>query len=174
MGCTSHFGHLPMESSLIWMKVTHAISPHKLEVANNSLELETDIAATQTSVLVETRTGVSLEWHQLHYLKSKEKKRLVITGDISNPTAADRLIAYLSNNADISFMCLFAEFNSGLLTTKTKKMHSSNSGEISVFNDDTGDETESHEICVILLESQDLQKVSYCTCWTCDYCYCNN
>ena len=69
-------------------------------MANNSLELETDIAATQTSVLVETRTGVSLEWHQLHYLKSKEKKRLVITGDISNPTAADRLIAYLSNNAD--------------------------------------------------------------------------
>ena len=123
MGYTSHFGHLPMESSLIWMKVTHAISPHKLEVANNSLELETDIAATQTSVLVETRTGVSLEWHQLHYLKSKEKNRLVISGDISNPTTADQLIAYLTKtkNADISFICLFAEFNLGLLAIKTKK-----------------------------------------------------
>ena len=88
-------------------------------MANNSLE--SDIAATQTAASVETCTGENLEWHQLHYLKTKEKNRLVISGDITNPNAADRLIVYLTKNAIVSFICLFAEFNSGLLTIKTEK-----------------------------------------------------
>ena len=68
-GCTRHFGHLPIESSLIRMKTSHAISSLELGVANNSLQ--SDIAATQTAALVATRTGEELEWHQLHYLKTK-------------------------------------------------------------------------------------------------------
>ena len=58
-GCTRHFGHLPIESSLIRMKISHAISSNELEVANSSIA--SDIAATQTAALVGTRTGVELE-----------------------------------------------------------------------------------------------------------------
>ena len=74
-------------------------------------------------------------------MKTKGKNELVISGNIAHPTAADRLIAYLSNTSTILFICLFAEFNSGLLTIKTRRK-SANSEEIKGFNKDLGDDLE--------------------------------
>ena len=58
-------------------------------------------------------------------LNQKDKNQLLITQGVVNPTqatAVDRLIAYVSNSKTKSFIMLFAEKNSGLITIKQKKL----------------------------------------------------
>jgi type II secretory pathway predicted ATPase ExeA len=79
---------------------------------------------------VETRTGETLTWQQLHYLKNRDKNRLVMNSTSSVVTASDRLIAQLENDPSQSYTALYAQFDSGLLTIKTKKKNQNSAVEL--------------------------------------------
>ena len=146
-GCVSHCGHVRLESSLLRLRTKHVLNENELQVTNDSLESK--ISATATAGLIETRTGIQLEWHQVHYLKTKDRNKLVMNGGTSNPsnaTAVDRLIADLSNDKTKSFIMLFAEKKSGLLTVKEKRFGKNKALEIDQFKEDLGDLIDSPEL----------------------------
>ena len=136
--CASHIGHINVDSSLVRLHADMAGSAHERQIAKDALECE--VAATATSSLFEKRTGHCLEWYQVHYLKSKNKNRLMMGG--TDTTAADRLVAWLSSDKSRSFILLFAEYDSDLITIKTKKRHLNNAVEINTFEEDLGDNTD--------------------------------
>ena len=116
-GCISHCGHMRLDSTHLRLQSRHVLNATELQVTRDSLSSK--ISATATVGLIEKRTGFQLEWQQVQYLKVKDKNQLVMNVSSLNPapaTAVDRLIAYLSNDKTKSFIMLFAEKKSGLLT----------------------------------------------------------
>ncbi|KAL7539501.1 hypothetical protein ACHAXR_009346 [Thalassiosira sp. AJA248-18] len=105
------------------------------------------ISTTATASLLQTRTGECLDWQQVHYLKRKEENQLVLTGGGSGtaPTNADRLLTYLSSDPTKSFVMLYGDYNSGMLTIKTKRMNMNNALEIDEYVDESGDAVDSPE-----------------------------
>lgn len=110
------------------------------------------ISATATGSLVKDRTGYRLNWQQVHHLMRKDKNDLFLstagtkTSNRSSihVTAADRLLADLRNDPDISFVCLFADISSGLITIKQRNKRANNSSSIEeeeAFTADLGDDT---------------------------------
>lgn len=142
-GSIEHCGHMHVDPDLIRLRTNGALDPNEKKIAKDSLESE--IASTATGNLVETRTGETLTWQQLHYLKNKDKNRLVMNSKSSVVTASDRLIAQLENDPSQSYTALYAEFDSGLLTIKTKKKNQNSAVEIEKFAEDLDDTTDSPE-----------------------------
>ena len=60
-------------------------------------------------------------------------------------TPVDRLIAQLAEDPTVSYTGLFAEYKSGLVTIKTKKMNKNSATEIEKFAQDLNDATDSPE-----------------------------
>ena len=91
------------------------------------------------------RTGIDLNWHQLQHLKTKDKNNNTSGGKNSaHATATDRLLADLKADPEVSFVCLFGDVSSGLLTIKTKRKNINNSLDVDQpFLDDLGDSTDS-------------------------------
>jgi len=75
--------------------------------------------------LLATRTDHQLEWHQIQHLYKKDERQLLISQGMSDPsrgTVVDRLLAFVSNDPTMSYVMLFAEKKSDLLTIKQKQV----------------------------------------------------
>lgn len=142
-GSLDHCGHMHTNPDHIKIQSRH-VPKEEIEISKDALDAK--ISATATGSLLKKRTGLQLDWQQLQYLKTKNKNALVMSkrGSKSsgNITPVDRLIADLDNDPATSYICLFGEANSGLITIKTKKK---NSAVEEVFTSDLGDSTDSPE-----------------------------
>ena len=127
-GCLDHCGHMKIEPKELRIQ-SRFVQREEIEVSKDALGVK--IPSTATASLLHKRTGLSLEWHQLQYLKTKDKNELVMQSREANEsghvTAADRLLAELDNDPRTSYMCLFGEYNSGLLKVKLKRKRLDNS-----------------------------------------------
>ena len=142
-GSLDHCGHMHTNPDHIKIQSRH-VPKEEIEISKDALDAK--ISATATGSLLKKRTGLTLDWQQLQYLKTKNKNALVMSkrGSKSsgNITPVDRLIADLDHDPATSYICLFGEANSGLITIKTKKK---NSAVEEVFTSDLGDSTDSPE-----------------------------
>ena len=66
---------------------------------------------------------------------------------LESTTSAVKLLSYLSGNATKVFAMLLGEFNSGLLTIRSKSMAINNASTIDEFIDDSGDVIDSPQMC---------------------------
>jgi hypothetical protein len=117
--------HLPIQSKFV--------PREELQIAKDALTSK--ISATAAGSLLRERTGISLNWQQLQYLKTKDTNQLVMskkgsTSPTGHTTAADRLLADLNNDPTVSFLCLFADVKSGLITIKQRHKRTNNSSSI--------------------------------------------
>ena len=147
-GNLDHCGHIHEDPE--FLRFNSKFAPEReREIAEDALDCH--ISSTSTSKLFNKRTGLSLEWHQMHYLKQRKKNDLVMDANTSlglnkaNVTAADRLIADLDDDPRTSYVCLFGEFESGLLKLKTKRKTLNNAIEVDEFSEDLGDDVDSPE-----------------------------
>ena len=144
-GNLHHCGHLHVDPSQLRIQ-SRFVPRHEIKVAKDALDVR--VPSTSTASLLYKRTGLGLEWHQLQYLKTKDKNELVMQSRQSmggHVTAADRLLAQLDNDPTTTYVCLFGEYNSGLLTVKLKKKNLDKPVEESIFDEDLEDETDSPE-----------------------------
>ena len=139
-GCIHHNGHPRIDQSLLRVQPRHALPAEEIDVAETALE--SHIGPSQTAALVQTRTGVNLDARQLQHIFLKLINAVLASEDYT--THADKLLSYFTQTPSISFVCLFANFNSGLLTIK-QKARSPNSTITNVSNleEDLGDEIDS-------------------------------
>ena len=142
-GDISHCGHIHESPELL--RIQSHLAPQKaVEVAEDALDSFVPTAATGS--LFNKRTGMHLEQHQLRYLKQRKKNDLVMEAndslDVTEITAVDRLIADLKKDPQCSYVCLYGEYNSKLLTIKTKKKGMNNAETIEEFNEELGDDTD--------------------------------
>ena len=142
-GSLEHCGHMHICPQHLKIQSRH-VPGEEIKISKDALDAK--ISATSTGTLLKKRTGIALDWQQLQYLKNKDKNALVMSkrGDKSsgNITTVDRLLADLDADPETSYICLFGELNSGLITIKTKKK---NSNVEEVFTSDLGDDTDSPE-----------------------------
>ena len=80
-GSTQHCLHMHINRSLLWLHTQSDVAPDQFQV--DKVSLHSAIFTTATSSLVGTHNGKALEWHQVHYLKTKDKTRLLIVNDRS-------------------------------------------------------------------------------------------
>ena len=145
-GCVHHCNHLQETPEFLRIQTRHVPSD-EIQISNDALD--SHISATATASLFKKRTGIFLDYKQLQYLKKRNKNDLVMEAGGSlegGITAVDRLIASLQNDHTISFIVLYGDFNTTLLTIKTKSQHLNNSAVIGDFLDELGDDTDSPEL----------------------------
>ena len=142
-GCLKHTGHLQLQSKVIRLPLRHCIPENEKDLALDSHNCGNN--TTSTLDILEERNDVNLSWQQVHYLKSKQRNRLVMNDDVSNPklaTPVDRLLMYLRSDPTKSFIAIFGEYASGLLTIKTKTWKQT-SKSTAAFSHDLHDNTDS-------------------------------
>ncbi|KAL7548079.1 hypothetical protein ACHAWF_011362 [Thalassiosira exigua] len=143
-GSSMHVGHFKIEPQHVRLASKHSLSDPEQQLSLDCYD--TGMDNTSTAALIEQRTGSGslVTWHQLRYMKNKHKN-LMLTGDATDnaPTPADRLVRQLSRDPSKSFVALFAEFHSGLVTIKTRSKRQNNSHAMSDFNHDLQDDTDS-------------------------------
>ena len=141
-GCKRHTGHLYIDHPLLRLQSRHTLTPEELSVANSAVG--SDITPRQTATMLQNRTGVSLEFRQLAYIRDRTERAAFLQSGKSSP--ADKLSAYFLQPG-VSHISLYAVYNSELLTIK-RKTRCSKSGrtDITTFNEDLGDMTESPEM----------------------------
>eukprot|EP00984_Skeletonema_dohrnii_P022287 scaffold11426_cov78-Skeletonema_dohrnii-CCMP3373.AAC.2 len=142
-GSLMHCGHSHFDSKYLRIERKHGLSQDEQNLATDCFQ--TKNSTTATANLLNYWNAIGLEWHQLHYLKTKKKNDLVIRGmdpdDVSNTaeiSAADRTLALLKSkpNVNVSYTALIAELESGLLTLKRRKKGINNSITIEEFTKD--------------------------------------
>ncbi|KAL7551396.1 hypothetical protein ACHAWF_015520, partial [Thalassiosira exigua] len=173
MGNPCHCGHISEKPEFIRIRSKFA-PDNDLKISKDAMEC--NISATASSSLFTKRSGLSLEWHQLQYLKKMNKNDLVMNGKHSlkstDVSAIDRLIADLESDPTISYTCLYGEFDSGLLTLKTKRKHMNNSVEIDIFDtkldDGVDDPVSFANDCKArsALTNSSNGKIALAVCWT--------
>eukprot|EP00985_Skeletonema_marinoi_P033567 scaffold41627_cov190-Skeletonema_marinoi.AAC.1 len=111
---------------------------------------DTKNSATTTANLLNYRNDIGLEWHQLHYLKTKKKNDMVIRdldpGNSSSGaqiSAADRALAILHNDSRVSYTALTAEAKSGLISIRRRKKGVDNSITVEEVNENLDDAVDS-------------------------------
>ena len=112
-----HKGHPHIDHPLLRIHARHAVPANEIDVTETALDSK--IGVSQAAGLVLTRTGLHLDWHQVHYLNMKQKDARL--GSDTYATAADKLAATLSQ-PDISSVSLYADYNTSLLTIKQKEV----------------------------------------------------
>ena len=138
-GCKCHNGHPHVDHPLLRIQPRHALPSNELDVATSSLN--SNIGPSQTAALIHNQTGILLDWNQADYMRRKERMAALANDQYSS--SADKLIHQLTQPG-ISSVCLFAQYNSGLLTIRKKnRAPNSTAVETTDFEDDLGDDTES-------------------------------
>ena len=69
------------------MQLRHVVIVAEIDVVETVLDSK--IGVGQTAALVRTRTGVNLDWQQVHYMNTKQKNSLLASDEYS--TSADKL-----------------------------------------------------------------------------------
>ena len=70
-GCSRHNGHPHIEHPLLCIQPRHCVLAAEVGVAETALDSEVGVG--QTAALVLTRTGINLDWNQVHYMNTKQK-----------------------------------------------------------------------------------------------------
>ena len=147
-GCKRHTGHPHIDHPFIRLQTRHALSSKEIQLAESAVE--SDITGRQTSAMIETRTGVNLDSRQVDYIRRRREHATFLMN--GNSSSADKLSAYFSQRG-VSSVSLYAEIDSGLLTIKQKSRASdSNETNVTNFDDDLGDSTETPEMFARSLE----------------------
>ena len=115
MGEKVHCGHKHKNPLDIRLEMKDVIPPADMQIASDSFD--SHIRTSSTQRLLETRTGETLNWHQIHQLRRKQQKEQ----QENQKTACDQLDHYLITNDDISCAFLFADPKTHLITIKKKK-----------------------------------------------------
>lgn len=128
-GNPNHCGHIwePPEHLRIQC---HLAPKEEVQISSDAMNAHVPISATGS--LFHERTGMTLEAHQLRYLQKQNLKTddlLMDAGTGPPVTAMDKLLAELRSDPACHFICLYGEFNSNLLTIKTRKRASTNNAE---------------------------------------------
>ena len=172
-GTTEHQGHPSSEPRLLRLRTCVVLDKHQRGVAKDSHN--SHISASSSRNLLATRTGHMFEWHQMQHMKRQDKSNLLISSGLADPlngTAVDRLIHEVSNDKTMSYIMLFAEKSSGLLTIKQKRMSPNKAVEIDDFNDDLGDIVDSPmqhaESLRDRLVHTETGQILLCFSWACD------
>lgn len=104
-GSLDHCGHMHTNPDHIKIQSRH-VPKEEIEISKDALDAK--ISATATGSLLKKRTGLTLDWQQLQYLKTKNKNALVMSkrGSKSsgNITPVDRLIADLDHDPATSYI----------------------------------------------------------------------
>lgn len=127
-GNRNHCGHIKEPPEHLRIQC-HLAPTNEVQISSDALKAQVPISAT--SSLFHQRTGMSLESHQLRYLQQKNLKKDDLLVDTNGPTltAMDKLLAELKSDLSYHFICLYGEYNSSLLTIKTRKRASTNHAE---------------------------------------------
>ena len=139
-GNAEHRGHPHIEPHLIRLRTDVVLDEDERRLTRDAQSSRISSAAARN--LLFTRTGQHLEWSQIHHLYKKDQAELLITQGLTNPsrgTAVDRLIAYAKRDPKISFIMLFAESNSDLITIKQRKLSANKADTVDKFEEDLGD-----------------------------------
>jgi MULE transposase domain len=114
LGNAQHFGHLKMKPDEV-KKPLASIGQDNLRLVQSMAGVRMQSGAI--AALVHHRTGTTLSAPQIQYASNLCKENPTLStkhGGVSSP--ADRLIEYLSSEANISYVLLFAEPSSSLLS----------------------------------------------------------
>ena len=137
-----------IDPTLLRLQPRHVISPEEINVAESAVQ--SHITPRQTATMVHNRTGHQLDWRQVDYVRRKKRGEMLARE--GNITSADKLAAHFESPG-VSSVCLYAEYNSNLLTIKQKQRASNGeTTEESSFDCDLGDVTETPEMFARSLE----------------------
>ncbi len=127
-GNPKHCGHVQEPPEHLRIQC-HLAPAEEVQISSDALNAQVPISATGS--LFHERTGMTLESHQLRYLQQKNLKTDDLLMDVTGPptTAMDKLLAELRSDPSCHFICLYGEYNSNLLTIKTRKRASMNQAE---------------------------------------------
>ncbi|KAL7549107.1 hypothetical protein ACHAWF_012377 [Thalassiosira exigua] len=140
-GSFRHVGHFKIEPQHVRLASKHSLSDPEQQLSLDCYD--TGIDNTSTAALIEQRTGSLVGWDQLRYMKNNHKNLMLTDNATDNETTpADCLVRQLSRDPSESFVALFAEFHSGLVTIKTRSKRQNNSDVMSDFNHDLQDDTD--------------------------------
>ena len=139
-GNAHHRGHPHIDPHLIRLRTDVVLDETERQLTTDARSSGIGSAAARN--LLFERTGHQLEWSQVHRLYQNDKAELLITQGLTDPsrgTAVDRLIAYAKSDPTISFIMLFAEKDTDLITIKQRKACSKRADTIDKFEENLGD-----------------------------------
>ena len=137
-GNACHAGHCQLSSEHLSIRTKFA---PKNELALSVDLLDCHVGTTAAARVIQHRTNLPLDVEQLRYLQRRNKDNVLINS--SRTTAADRLLHDLERDHRTSFVALYGELHSGLVTIKTRRQHMNLASEINEVSDEMGDDTDS-------------------------------
>ena len=112
-GCCEHVGHLEKQEAEV-KRMAKDVKEEELEIARD--QLDTNHHSAAVSALVAKRTGVRLTTVQLVYQQKLCEVTTLSSKEGGCSSAADKLIAYFHKKDNISYVCLFDEIETDLIT----------------------------------------------------------
>lgn len=115
-GCAIHKGHCRKKLEEV-RQLANNVPEDEMDIAKDLLSQHVPSMAIRS--LVETRTGIQLSADQLRKVRTKLRDVSLLTGASSQnhtSTAADRLLNNLQESSTMSFVALFADYESNLMT----------------------------------------------------------
>jgi len=126
-GCATHCGHLQKRPEHVAM-LTKSLEEEDQDLAADCLKEH--FRERSVGALMFRRTGITLEKHQLKHMKRLGKVKAYqaaallsgtgTAGDLKTP--ADKLLHNLETNKEVSYVALYGEFDSGLLTIRQRRV----------------------------------------------------
>jgi hypothetical protein len=115
-GCMRHYAHCELEEGEVKLR-TSVLKQKEKDLTKEMFDVNTDPATVRA--ILEKRTGHVFSSNQLQYLRVSSTNP---SGIASNATPADKLLALLDANPTCSYVALFAEWDSGLVTVQKPRL----------------------------------------------------
>ena len=125
-GCVKHCGHLKRTSDQVRIGKNHV--PSKDQKLMHDL-LSSHFVAPAVSTVIYNRSGIDLEPYQIYDMHKTLKDSIFLNqrpgfrkenGHNARPTAADSLLANLDANPRASYIVLYGDYDSNLLTIRRR------------------------------------------------------
>ena len=132
-GTLCHKGHIKLKPDEVKLSLKNQ---GKSNVERAIKHIEAEIQTSATAAYIEEETGFAVDPAQIRYQKRQKEKRAYqinmaaiarMTGDRTaevepnyNPTAADRLIADLQSDPAYTFILMFGDYDTDLLTIRKR------------------------------------------------------
>ena len=112
-----HCGHKQRKPSDIRLDIKYVVTPDDEELAKHVSN--TFVATTALKSILEQRNPkyIGMHWQQIHHMKRKQMEQC----EGKHKTSVDHLLHYVSSEEDISWIGLFADPKTSLLTVKKQK-----------------------------------------------------
>lgn len=149
-----HCGHKQQQPSDIRLEAKHLLSSEDEELAKQSFD--SFISTSSAKSLLETRSEgkvFGLSWQQLYHLKRKQQRE----AEVKQTTSCDKLVHYLSSNENISWLGLFADPTTNLLSIRKKKSKGNSALTVEDLSKELvlGDETDNPSLHVKVLKERE-------------------